>query len=75
MADDLGYECLSANESVSYQTPVLDQMGKDGIRFTYAISQPLCTPSRVKIMTGKSNYKENNFYLNYSESITNGSFQ
>lgn len=57
MADDMGYECLSANGSVAYQTPVLDQMGKEGIRFTYAISQPLCTPSRVKIMTGKSNYK------------------
>ena len=57
MADDMGYECLSANGSVSYNTPVLDNLGKQGIRFNYAISQPLCTPSRVKIMTGRSNYK------------------
>ena len=48
MADDMGYECLSANGSISYMTPVLDKLGKAGIRFNYAISQPLCTPSREK---------------------------
>ena len=57
MADDMGYECLSANGSLSHNTPVLDNLGKKGIRFNYAISQPLCTPSRVKIMTGKYNYR------------------
>jgi arylsulfatase A len=57
MADDMGYECLSANGSISHNTPVLDKLGEKGIRFTYAISQPLCTPSRVKIMTGKYNYR------------------
>ena len=55
MADDMGYECLSVNGSLSYNTPYLDNLGKQGIRFNYAISQPLCTPSRVKIMTGRSN--------------------
>lgn len=53
--DDMGYECLSCNGSVSYKTPVLDKMAKNGIRFTQCYSQPLCTPSRVKIMTGKYN--------------------
>lgn len=57
MADDMGYECLSSNGSTSYHTPVLDKLGAEGIRFTKAISQPLCTPSRVKIMTGKYNYR------------------
>lgn len=57
MADDMGYECLSCNGSLSYQTPNLDKMASEGIRFNYAISQPLCTPSRVKLMTGKYNYR------------------
>jgi arylsulfatase A len=57
MADDMGYECLSANGCLSYDTPFLDELGTKGIRFNYAISQPLCTPSRVKIMTGKYNYR------------------
>ena len=55
--DDMGYECLSCNGSISYSTPVLDEMAKKGMRFTNCFSQPLCTPSRVKIMTGKRNYK------------------
>jgi len=55
MADDMGYECLSVNGSLSYQTPNLDQLASDGLRFTQCHAQPLCTPSRVKIMTGKYN--------------------
>ena len=57
MADDLGYECLSSNGSISHHTPVLDNLATNGIKFNYAIAQPLCTPSRVKIMTGKYNYR------------------
>jgi len=55
MADDLGFECLSCYGSASYQTPVLDGLAETGIRFEHGYSQPLCTPSRVKIMTGRSN--------------------
>lgn len=57
MADDMGFECLGVNGSLSYETPVLDKLAKDGLRFTKCISQPVCTPSRVKIMTGKYNYR------------------
>jgi len=69
MADDMGYECLSSNGSLSYQTPVLDALATDGIHFTNCYSQPLCTPSRVKIMTGKYNYRnyEKFGYLNPDE--------
>ena len=52
MADDLGYECLGANGGTSYQTPHLDRLAATGMRFEHCYSQPLCTPSRVKIMTG-----------------------
>jgi len=55
MADDIGYECLSCYGSVSYQTPVLDELARTGVRFEHGYSQPLCTPSRTKIMTGRSN--------------------
>ena len=57
MADDIGFEALGVNGSTSYNTPILDSLAKNGINFTKALSQPLCTPSRVKIMTGKFNYK------------------
>ena len=57
MADDLGYECIGANGGTSYKTPVLDKMAETGVRFTHCYSQPLCTPSRVKIMTGIYNVR------------------
>lgn len=69
LADDMGYECLSCNGSLSYSTPVLDNLAVSGIRFTNCYAQPLCTPSRVKIMTGKYNYRNYEFfgYLNENE--------
>ena len=57
MADDLGYETLGCNGGMSYKTPVLDSLATSGIRFTQCVSQPLCTPSRVEIMTGQYNYR------------------
>lgn len=57
MADDLGYETISANGGTSYQTPVIDAMAAGGIRFEHAYAQPLCTPSRAQIMTGIYNVR------------------
>ena len=56
MADDIGFEALGINGTDDYKTPVLDSLARNGINFTNAYSQPLCTPTRVKIMTGKPNY-------------------
>ncbi|WP_076547535.1 sulfatase-like hydrolase/transferase [Maribacter ulvicola] len=55
MADDLGYETLSVNGGSSYSTPNLDQLALGGMRFDQCYATPLCTPSRVQIMTGKYN--------------------
>ena len=55
MADDLGYECIGFNGSTQYQTPYLDQIASQGMRFINCHAQPLCTPTRVKLMTGLSN--------------------
>ncbi len=57
LADDLGYECLGSYGGNSYKTPNLDRMAADGIRFRYAFAQPLCTPTRMQLMTGKYNFR------------------
>jgi arylsulfatase A len=62
MTDDMGYECLSCNGSLSYQTPNLDRMAEKGIRFTQCIAQPLSTPSRLKMMTGMYNYRNYEYF-------------
>ena len=69
MADDMGYECIGANGSVEYQTPNIDRLANQALRFEHCYAQPLCTPSRVKIMTGKFNYRnyEDFGYLNPNE--------
>lgn len=57
MADDLGYECLGANGSDSYKTPNLDQLAAGGVRFDNCYVQPVCTPTRVQLMTGMYNVR------------------
>lgn len=57
MADDLGYETIGANGGQSYATPRLDALAGTGIRFRHAHVQPLCTPTRVQLMTGKYNVR------------------
>ncbi|MEN8254849.1 MAG: sulfatase-like hydrolase/transferase [Verrucomicrobiota bacterium] len=57
MADDLGYETIGANGGESYKTPHLDRLAASGARFEHCYAQPLCTPSRVQIMTGKYNVR------------------
>ncbi|MBC8288864.1 MAG: sulfatase-like hydrolase/transferase [Planctomycetes bacterium] len=57
MADDMGYECVSANGSESYSTPNIDRLAAGGMRFEHAYSQPICTPTRVQIMTGIYNQR------------------
>ncbi|WP_425636499.1 sulfatase-like hydrolase/transferase [Algoriphagus yeomjeoni] len=57
MADDLGFETLGVNGSDDYKTPNLDKLAKEGMNFTQTYAMPLCTPSRVQIMTGKYNFR------------------
>lgn len=52
MADDLGAEGLACYGSTIYTTPNLDQMAKEGAQFSNAYATPLCTPTRVMIMSG-----------------------
>ncbi len=62
MADDFGYECVTANGGQSYQTPNLDRLAAAGMRFEQCHVQPLCTPTRVQLMTGRYNVRN---YLNF----------
>lgn len=63
MADDVGTEAFGCYGGTSWKTPRIDALAARGMRFTHCYSQPLCTPSRVKIMTGRSNARN---YVNFS---------
>lgn len=52
-ADDLGYGDLSAYGQALFETPSLDRLARDGIRFTqYYAGSTVCAPSRTALMTG-----------------------
>ncbi|MBA3497717.1 MAG: sulfatase-like hydrolase/transferase [Gemmatimonadales bacterium] len=54
VADDLGYADLSVTGRRDYQTPVVDQIAREGALLSQAYSSaPVCTPSRVAFMTGR----------------------
>ncbi len=54
MADDVAYDCFGCYGSDFFSTPRLDEMAAQGVQFDRCYSTPVCTPSRVKIMTGRS---------------------
>lgn len=54
MADDLGYADLSGYGRKDYQTPHLDKLAAQGMKFTAAYAAaPVCTPTRTAFLTGR----------------------
>jgi uncharacterized sulfatase len=54
LADDLGWSQVGCYGSNYYQTPNIDGLAEEGIRFTSAYAAaPVCSPTRASIMTGK----------------------
>ena len=51
--DDQGYGDLGCYGAKGFETPNIDKMAKDGIRFTdFYVSQAICSASRASLMTG-----------------------
>lgn len=54
LADDLGWSDLGCFGSTFYDTPNLDGLAKEGIKFTQAYAAcPVCSPTRSSILTGQ----------------------
>lgn len=54
LADDLGYGDLGSHGNRWHETPALDRLASEGMRFTAAYACANCTPSRAALLTGKS---------------------
>lgn len=54
LADDLGWSDLGCFGSTFYDTPNLDGLAKEGLKFTQAYAAcPVCSPTRSSILTGQ----------------------
>jgi arylsulfatase A-like enzyme len=55
LIDDMGWMDIGANGSTFYETPNIDGLASEGVRFTQAYAaSPICSPTRASILTGKN---------------------
>ncbi|HXL58464.1 MAG TPA: sulfatase-like hydrolase/transferase, partial [Chitinophagaceae bacterium] len=57
LADDIGYEVPTYTGGQSYSTPNIDRLAGNSMQITQCQTAPLCSPSRVMLMTGKYNFR------------------
>ncbi|MCI0538452.1 MAG: sulfatase [Verrucomicrobiales bacterium] len=53
LADDLGWADLGCYGADLHETPHLDRLAREGVRFTQAYAMSVCSPARAAILTGK----------------------
>jgi len=63
LADDIGAKELACYGNTQHQTPRLDRLAKEGMRFETCWVTPLCTPTRVLTMTGQYAFRTGYFQM------------
>ena len=53
VADDLGWTDLGAYGSQYYETPNIDRLAREGMKFSDAYANPNCAPTRAALLTGR----------------------
>ncbi|MDO8538874.1 MAG: sulfatase [Opitutaceae bacterium] len=53
LADDLGWSDLGCYGADLHETPRLDQLARESVRFTQAYAMSVCSPTRAMLLTGK----------------------
>ena len=68
LVDDWGWTDLSSAGSKYYETPNIDRLSREGLKFTQAYSVgPNCAPSRASLMTGKYTPRHGIFTVSNSD--------
>ena len=65
LADDLGAECLGCYGGTSYRTPCLDRLAARGVRFDRCYANPVCSPSRSELLTGRYCFRTGITYITH----------
>ena len=57
MADDLGTEVLGCYGGKTYNTPNIDKLAETGVKFNHCYSSPVCSPTRVNLLSGRYGFR------------------
>ena len=57
LADDMGWDQVGFTGGKEVPTPSIDSIARDGVKLTQYYAQPVCTPTRGCIMTGRYAWK------------------
>ncbi len=71
LTDDQGWGDLSINGNTNVQTPNIDQLARDGARFSRFYVAPLCAPTRAGLLTGRYHYKAGVWGVSNSKEFMN----
>ena len=63
LADDIGAKELGCYGNTQHKTPNLDRLAAEGVRFETCYAMPLCTPTRVALMTGQYGFRTGYFHM------------
>jgi arylsulfatase A len=64
LADDLGYGDLASYGNPIIETPHLDRLASQGMRFTdFHSAGTVCSPSRASLLTGRNPYRSGFYYI------------
>jgi len=78
IADDIGVDNISAygeQANFSAQTPTIDQFASQGILFKNTWANPVCSPSRASILTGKHAFRHGVTYPGRTHGVLSNSQQ
>ncbi|MGB2265412.1 MAG: sulfatase-like hydrolase/transferase, partial [Akkermansiaceae bacterium] len=65
LSDDHAQHALSCYGNKDIQTPSLDRLAREGMRFNHALTpNSFCTPARAAVLTGKYSHKNGVTHLN-----------
>lgn len=60
LADDVGDQAIGCYGGTSYQTPRIDELAQNGVRFRHCYSMPVCHPTRLTFLTGQYPFRAGN---------------
>ena len=69
MSDDLGASEVGCYGNLDVKTPNLDRFASQGVRFETCYATPLCSPTRVELMTGRYGFRTG--FTNFIGRVTN----